>query len=322
MNIKEASRRTGISAQNIRFYEKKGLLSPERSSDNGYRTYESDDIERLKYIKIMRMLDVSIEDIQKVFDGKCSFRETVSRQKTILEEQKRKLKAAIEMCDVLSKEDLSVRREQKRTQNEACTDIRYLHTADKILEMMEQKESRGQGGFFRQWADDYKMIVRQELEAVFSFIPDEAVTTPREFTDALLAYARQNDKDITITKESMTPEFILEGEEYTAMRWYQYRARIPMTVIRCQKTKGSSDNEIQESDRQEELWRKITRIFVRFLPSVISIVIIWILFIRSAGGIANVDADNVILPAILSAGIVASNIFLLFQGYSHFPVII
>ena len=39
MNIKEVEERTGISRQNIRYYEKQGLLHPERNLENDYRVY-------------------------------------------------------------------------------------------------------------------------------------------------------------------------------------------------------------------------------------------------------------------------------------------
>ena len=39
-NIKEAEALTGISRQNIRYYEKMGLLNPKRDAGNGYRKYD------------------------------------------------------------------------------------------------------------------------------------------------------------------------------------------------------------------------------------------------------------------------------------------
>lgn len=40
MNIKETEKITGISKQNIRFYESNGLLKPKRNQDNNYREYD------------------------------------------------------------------------------------------------------------------------------------------------------------------------------------------------------------------------------------------------------------------------------------------
>ena len=58
MNIKEAEKLTGISKRNIRFYEQKGMLHPARNQDNDYRDYSSQDIERLKLIRALRMVDM------------------------------------------------------------------------------------------------------------------------------------------------------------------------------------------------------------------------------------------------------------------------
>ena len=67
-NIKEAEALTGISRQNIRYYEKMGLLNPKRDAGNGYRKYDEEDIERLKAILLFRKLDMPLEEIHKLLD--------------------------------------------------------------------------------------------------------------------------------------------------------------------------------------------------------------------------------------------------------------
>ena len=64
MNIKEVEKITGISSQNIRFYEKEGLIKPNRDDSNGYRVYSEDDIKLLKMVKMLRMLDMPVVDIK------------------------------------------------------------------------------------------------------------------------------------------------------------------------------------------------------------------------------------------------------------------
>lgn len=46
MNIKEMEHKSGLPRANIRFYEEKGLLSPERAP-NGYRMYSPEDLQTL-----------------------------------------------------------------------------------------------------------------------------------------------------------------------------------------------------------------------------------------------------------------------------------
>ena len=66
MRIKELSQLSGLAASAIRFYEDEGLLPPVRRTDNGYRTYGNDHVERLRFIQRCRSLDMSLEDIRRM----------------------------------------------------------------------------------------------------------------------------------------------------------------------------------------------------------------------------------------------------------------
>ena len=65
VTIKEAELLTGITRQNIRYYEKMGLIYPSREKENQYRKYNKDDIRRLKLIYMFRKLDMPLEEIQQ-----------------------------------------------------------------------------------------------------------------------------------------------------------------------------------------------------------------------------------------------------------------
>lgn len=66
MNIKEVEKATGISSQNIRFYEKSGLVHPNRNEENGYREYDTNDIRVLKLPQLLneqeKMLEQKLEN--------------------------------------------------------------------------------------------------------------------------------------------------------------------------------------------------------------------------------------------------------------------
>lgn len=66
MRIKELSEKSGMAASAIRFYEEEGLLPPVRRSENGYRFYGRDHVDRLRFIRRCRSLDMSLEDIRKM----------------------------------------------------------------------------------------------------------------------------------------------------------------------------------------------------------------------------------------------------------------
>ena len=44
MRIGEIAQLTGLSVSNIRFYEKKGLIGPQREDGSKYRNYTEDDL--------------------------------------------------------------------------------------------------------------------------------------------------------------------------------------------------------------------------------------------------------------------------------------
>jgi DNA-binding transcriptional MerR regulator len=62
----------------IRYYEKEGLLERPRRSENGYREFSQEDLERLKFIRHCRDHGISLADVkvliklQKAPEGDCA----------------------------------------------------------------------------------------------------------------------------------------------------------------------------------------------------------------------------------------------------------
>lgn len=90
-SVKEVSMITGITEQNIRYYEKKGLLSPERNRKNSYREYSDRDIDRLKMILLFRKLDMSLAEIKKLLEGDVTLDKAIEDQIRRLKSEKEKL---------------------------------------------------------------------------------------------------------------------------------------------------------------------------------------------------------------------------------------
>ncbi|MFN3822398.1 MAG: Cu(I)-responsive transcriptional regulator [Pseudorhodobacter sp.] len=61
MNIKEASRISGLPAKTIRYYEEVGLIRPLRGA-NGYRHFRDSDVHKLGFLGRARALGFTIED--------------------------------------------------------------------------------------------------------------------------------------------------------------------------------------------------------------------------------------------------------------------
>lgn len=200
MNIKQASEQSGVSAPNIRFYEKEGLLTPARRQGNGYRDYTAGDIRALKLIRMLRMLDVPLPVIRSVLAGDASLGSVLREQKTALEQRAKQLEGAARFCAELARQDPSV----------ASLDV------DACLTRMEKPAV--QGAFCSGWLQDYRTLAQVQHQRHFSFIPEGSINTPQEFAAALQAYAEEHGMQLSLTKEGMYPEFSLDGISYKAYR--------------------------------------------------------------------------------------------------------
>jgi DNA-binding transcriptional MerR regulator len=64
--IGEAARQSGVSPANIRYYEKEGLLPPGARGDNSYRLYSAADVHRLRFVRLCRAMDMSLDEVRRL----------------------------------------------------------------------------------------------------------------------------------------------------------------------------------------------------------------------------------------------------------------
>ena len=66
MKISELASQAGVNTPTIRYYEDVGVLPLPKRSDNGYRTYDESDLERVRFVARSRSLDFSLEAISEI----------------------------------------------------------------------------------------------------------------------------------------------------------------------------------------------------------------------------------------------------------------
>ena len=174
------------------------MLEPAREDGNAYRDYSEEDVRRLKLIKMLRMLDMPLKDIDDIINEKISLKTSIKRQRENLQTHQKQLQAAIEVC-------ASIGREKGENLD-----------VDSYLSRMETMERNG--GAFARFVDDYKQVAQEEEERKFSFYADYPVNTPGMFEKALREYAAERGLRFRITKKGKYPEFILGDHSYTAVR--------------------------------------------------------------------------------------------------------
>lgn len=107
MKIGEAAKLTGLTVSNIRFYERKGLLEPEREAENDYRNYSEKDVEQLKKILFYRKMNISVDHISLLLQGEISMREAVEITLKNLYSKQEELQGSIELCEkVLAEKEM------------------------------------------------------------------------------------------------------------------------------------------------------------------------------------------------------------------------
>lgn len=107
MKINQVEQAVGITKKNIRFYEQEGLLAPSRSA-NGYRDYSAEDVDVLLRVKLLRKLDIPLEEIRRLQSGLLTMEDCLRRHLIVLARKRKNLEAMENFCDKLLLEDSSL----------------------------------------------------------------------------------------------------------------------------------------------------------------------------------------------------------------------
>lgn len=232
MNTKQMEELTGITRQNIRYYERQGLLEPARDAGNAYRDYSDEDVRRLKLIKMLRMLDMPLKEIKEVLDGTLPLKEAAAKQQEALLRQQKQIQAAVEVCANIRKE-----------KSEAID-------VDSYLDRMEHMAKSG--SVFARIVDDYKQVAEEERQRQFSFYTDYPVNTAGRFEEELRKWAGEERRKFRMVRPGRYPEFTLDGVSYTAACTVEQdqETKEPRTRIVCSREDDEKvKKEVQKNRR-------------------------------------------------------------------------
>lgn len=104
MQINKVEQLTGVSKKNIRFYEQQGLLNPARQSSNGYRDYSEEDVAAVCRIKLLRKLDVPLQEIHAMLQGRMTLADGMRRHLVMLEHRQKDLESAVHLTNALAQQ--------------------------------------------------------------------------------------------------------------------------------------------------------------------------------------------------------------------------
>ena len=132
MKTHELEKELGISKHTIFYYEKEGIVTPQRD-DNGYRSYSQDDLQKLIMVKFLRNLNISIDDVKAILNNELDFKECLKINQIHLEKQIKSLEEVQENIEMYVSKDLPMLPALQQIQREAKNyKLGYQKTTDTV----------------------------------------------------------------------------------------------------------------------------------------------------------------------------------------------
>ena len=109
MQIKEVAEQLNTTARSIRFYEEKGLITPEKDKENDYRIFTEQDVFRLSTILALREVGFRVNDIKNLLaDPSMSMKQYLDVQRTALFEKWLEMRDMIDTIDQMMENNDSI----------------------------------------------------------------------------------------------------------------------------------------------------------------------------------------------------------------------
>ena len=124
--ISQAAGLSGVSAANIRFYEKEKLLSPHGRGENSYRFYSDGDVHQLRFIRLCRAMDMSLDEVRTLLGLDLTLKADCDAARDALDGHLAHVRARLAELKVLEK-DLKVLRSRCDGLDAHCHIIEALH---------------------------------------------------------------------------------------------------------------------------------------------------------------------------------------------------
>lgn len=110
MRIGELAAATGVDVENIRYYEREGLLAAPARLANGYRAYGNSHLERLAFIRHCRALEIPLADIRRLLAFAARPAEECGDINRLIDDQLLKVQARLKSMRALERQLTELRK--------------------------------------------------------------------------------------------------------------------------------------------------------------------------------------------------------------------
>ena len=101
MKIGQLAERTDVNVQTVRFYERKGLLEPSGRLDSGYRKFDRQSVDRVRFIRNAQQIGYSLAEIRELLELRVSEENPCSDVRKMTESKIREADEKIEALQEL-----------------------------------------------------------------------------------------------------------------------------------------------------------------------------------------------------------------------------
>ncbi|WP_081165965.1 MerR family transcriptional regulator [Lactococcus garvieae] len=179
MKIKEISKNYDITPHTLRYYEKIGLLSP-NYSENGYRDYSFEEIQKLNVIRDLRFFDIPLDEIKNYLETK-----NTALTKDILEFESQQLIQQINKLKLnqhLLKERIDLINYAELKKNH---EIQIVYYDERYIALSKEKNTPGKNLYFelKQLHKQFETELYANNQNVFGtiLVPQDGVLTFQVF---------------------------------------------------------------------------------------------------------------------------------------------
>lgn len=130
MKIGEVARRAGVSAKTIRYYEDIRLLPEPDRSPNGYRDYDEEAVDRVRFVRDAQATGLSLTEIASILDLRQRGEATCSHVVGLLEQHLNELDRHIQTLQRTRVQLAAMTHRAKQLDPTECTDPNRCQTID------------------------------------------------------------------------------------------------------------------------------------------------------------------------------------------------
>ena len=114
LKIGDLARTTGCRVETIRYYEREGLLTTTARSNGNYRLYGVEHVERLRFVRHCRSLDMALDEIRALLAYCDAPEQNCAEVSVLLDEHIRHVETRITELKGLEKRLRNLRRQCRR----------------------------------------------------------------------------------------------------------------------------------------------------------------------------------------------------------------